>query len=439
MHDLLVTDALIVTCDDRMRVVHGGALAVDGGLVAGILEAGDGNAAKARETVSARGRIVMPGLVNMHCHAGDSLYRGLVEGMPLEAWLDRLWVAQRATMTPEANHLGSLLGLAENLLGGATTVADMYWFPAETAKAAAELGMRLSTGGIFFDPPGVGGRGHAEYLSEAEGFFREHSGSDTVIPAAMPHGTYTVSPERLVDAKRLADGYGALFHTHAAETRAERADIEGRYGLSVIRHMDRHGLLGRSTLLAHCVHVDDEEIDLIAGSGSVVVHNPLSNLKLGSGVAPVRRMLESGVRLALGTDGAVSGNDLDMWLAMRLAATLPKGFSMRADAVSPAEVLRMATLGGAEALGKGSELGSLEAGKRADFLLLDVTAVHAAPMFDPVSHLVYCAGRADVRDVYVGGRLVVADGSLAAMDIGPVLERVREMAPRIRASLDGGE
>ena len=248
----------------------------------------------------------------MHCHAGDSLFRGLVEGLTLESWLGRVWVAEKAILTEKTTYLGSILGLAENLLAGATTVMDMFWYPNETVRAANDLGMRISTGGIFFDLPGIGDRIHVNYIKEAETFMATHQESETIFPAILPHGSYTVSPEHLEDAKAISDRYGALFSTHAAETQAEQADISNRYGKSVIRHLEAHNLLGPRTILAHCVHVDTTEIKMMADSGTIVAHNPMSNLKLGSGIAPISEMLDARINLTLGTDGAISGNDLDM-------------------------------------------------------------------------------------------------------------------------------
>ena len=319
---------------------------------------------QAYKTISAKGKLVMPGLINMHCHAGDSLFRGLVEGLTLESWLRRVWVAEKAVLTPETTYLGSVLGLAENLLAGTTTVMDMFWYPSKTARAANDLGMRLSTGGIFFDLPGIGNRSHTNYKKEAEAFMVAQQESDTIFPAILPHGAYTVSPEHLVDAKVISDRHGALFSTHAAETLAEQADISNRYGKSVIRHLHAYDILGPRSILAHCVHVDETEIKMMADSGTIVAHNPMSNLKLGSGIAPVSEMLDAGINITLGTDGAISGNDLDMWLTMRLAASLPKGAMMRADVVTAKQVLHMATLNGADALGQSKNLGSLETGKR---------------------------------------------------------------------------
>ena len=438
MDDILITDALVVTCDGNHSIIENGVMAVNQGKITA-LEKSDTPAAKkltAKKTIVANGNIVMPGLINMHCHAADSLFRGLVENLPLEEWLGRVWMAEKAILTPETTYLGSVLGLAENLLSGSTTVMDMFWYPNETVKAAKDLGMRISTGGIFFDLPGIGGRSQEDYISEADNFYQNHSSDDFVIPAILPHGSYTVSPQNLSEAKSIADQYGILFCTHAAETRAEQNDIKTRYNNSVIRHLDRYNLLGKTSVLAHCVHLDDTEISLLAQSETNVVLNPMSNLKLGSGIAPVKEMHKAGINLTIGTDGAISGNDLDMWLAMRLTCGLAKGVNMEADALTAEQVLHMATISGAKALGKSDSLGSLEIGKNADFILVDINNSHSVPLFDPITHLVFGAGRSDVTDVFVSGKHVVKNKKISSLDIEKIHEEVRQLAPSIKASLE---
>ena len=438
MHDLLIKDAIFVTCDCNHKIVYDGIMAIKNGRITA-LESSESDAArelKAHETFSANGRLVMPGLINMHCHAGDSLFRGLVEGLTLESWLKKVWVAEKAILTKQTTYLGSVLGLAENLLAGTTTVMDMFWYPGETVRAANDLGMRLSTGGIFFDLPGIGDRTHVDYVKEAETFMTTHQESETIFPAILPHGSYTVCPQHLKDAKAISDRFSALFSTHAAETQAEQADIKNRYGKSVIRHLATHNVLGPRSILAHCVHVDTTEIKMIADSGASVAHNPMSNLKLGSGIAPISEMLDARINVTLGTDGAISGNDLDMWLTMRLAAGLPKGAMMRADIVTAKQVLHMATLNGAEALGQSKNLGSLELGKAADLIVIDLNSIHSVPMFDPITHLVYSTSKSDVRDVFVDGKKVVHDRRATKINMEKMLDNVRALAPLIKASLE---
>ncbi len=432
--DFVVRAPYVVTCDDAMTVIEDGAVAVRDGIVAAVGPA-DAVPSDGAELIEAAGRILMPGLVNMHCHAGDSLFRGLVENLPLEPWLETVWKAERAILDPAACRLGAELGLAELLLSGVTTVMDMFWFPEETVRAAKALGIRVATGGIFFDPPGMDGHLADRRLADAVAFFDAAEDEPLVFPGCLPHGTYTVSPEHLRNAARLARSRGGFVSTHAAETVAEQATVTGRYGRRVIAHLAEHDLLGPDVVLAHCVHLDAAEIGLLAASGTHVVHNPLSNLKLASGFAPVPALLKAGVNVTLGTDGAISGNDLDLWLAMRLAATLHKAVTGDAAAVTTHEALAMATKNGARALGASDRIGSIEAGKAADFILVAIDRPHAAPLFDPVAHLVYSAGRGDVTDVFVAGRQLVESGRLLTADVAALVAGVNALRPAIAAAI----
>jgi 5-methylthioadenosine/S-adenosylhomocysteine deaminase len=435
--DLIIENAIVVTADAAGRVLDKGGVAVAGGRIAHVLPQAELEPMKSRAAtvIDGSGNILMPGLVNTHCHAGDCLFRGLVENLPLEAWLQTVWKAEGAILDPDTTRLGSVIGFAEQLLSGVTTVMDMFWYPRATVEAARAVGLRVAAGGIFFDPPGMDKKTANSRQGDAERFIAEFADAEDVIVATMPHGAYTVSPDNLRLAKDIAEAHGALYHVHAAETRAEQADVTSRYGRSVIRHLDHLGLLDERTVLAHCVHLDDEEIAILARSGATAVHNPVSNLKLGSGIARIPDLLEAGVRVTLGTDGAISGNDLDMWLAIRLAAMLHKGAGMDAEAVSTGQALAMATREGAAALGAGDRLGTLEPGRFADMAMVDVRRAHAVPLFDPVTHLVYSANKSDVRHVFLGGEQVVRDGQLTRIDVsGPVAE-VQAMAPKIAATI----
>ena len=432
--DLVVRAAYVVTCDDAMTVIADGAVAVRDGRIIAVGPASTLPVGGA-ELVEAKGRILMPGLINMHCHAGDSLFRGLIENLPLEPWLQTVWKAERAILNPATCRLGAELGLAELLLSGVTTVMDMFWFPEETVRAAKALGVRIATGGIFFDPPGMDGLLADRRLADATTFFDTFEDDPFVFPGCLPHGTYTVSPQHLQNAARLSRSRGGFWSTHAAETAAEQATVTKRYGRRVLAHLADLDLLGPDVVLAHCVHLDEAEIGLLAASGTHVVHNPMSNLKLASGFAPVPALLAAGINVTLGTDGAISGNDLDMWLSMRLAATLHKATTGNAAAVTTSEALAMATRNGAQALGADDRLGSIEVGKEADFILVDINKLHAAPLFDPVTHLVYSTGRGDVTDVFVAGRRVVEAGRLLAADVGALVAKVGALRQAIAASI----
>lgn len=380
----------------------------------------------------------MPGLINMHAHCGDSLFRGLVENLPLEQWLQSVWKAQAIILRPAENcRLGAQLGIAELLLGGTTTVMDNYWRPEQTFSAAKELGIRMATGGIFFDTNGMDGHTPDDREHQARALFDQFGSDDDLFVGTMPHGTYTVGPKNLTTAIKIANQNNGFFSIHAAETKVEQQTINERYDTSVIRHLHNLGGLSPQTVLAHCVHVDEEEMDLMAKSGTHVAHNPLSNLKLASGFAPIPSMLEKGINVTLGTDGAISGNDMDMWLAMKLAATIHKAANDNPSAISSHQALHMATLNGAKALGAQEVLGSIETGKRADILLIDISKPHAMPMYDPINHLVFSASKNDVTDVFVSGRHIVKTRQLTTVDTNEVLSRVAKLQPQISAALAG--
>lgn len=434
----IIKNAHIVTCDPNHRVIEDGALIFKGREIVWV---GPGNELDTdfratAETIDARGKILMPGLINTHAHCGDTLFRGLVEDLPLEQWLQTVWKAEAAILSDaDICRLGVELGFAELLLGGVTSVMDMFWHPDQTFQAAEKSGIRLATGGIFFDFDGMDGDGPANRTRDARALFERYGDNDELFVGTMPHGTYTVGPENLRAAIDLASKRNGFFSTHAAETKVEQATIQERYQTSVIRHLNDLGGLSPNTVLAHCVHVDDEELDLMASSGTHVAHNPLSNLKLASGFAPVPEMQKRGINVTLGTDGAISGNDMDMWLAMRLAATIHKAAWEDPTAVSAGEALHMATLNGAKAFGVADHLGSLETGKRADFILVNHSGPHASPMFNPINHLVYSAHKGDVSDVFVSGRQLVKGRQLATLSIVDICAEVRELQPRIVASL----
>lgn len=432
--DLLVRNATIVCGDAAGSVIFDGALGVSEGRIVSIGPAEAVEAAAAR-VVDAAGMLLAPGLVNTHCHAGDSLFRGLIEELPLEPWLQRVWRAEKAILTPETVRLGATLGFVELLLGGVTTTLDMFWHPGEAVAAARALGVRVATGGMFFDGVGPDGLTAAVRAVEAARFLEDFAGAPDVLPGVFPHGAYTVGPEGLVSAKRMAREAGALYSVHAAETQAENAFVSGCYGVSVIRHLEALGVLDPQTILAHCVWLDDEEIAILARTGAHVVHNPVSNLKLASGIARVPDLLAAGVPVTLGTDGAISGNDLDLWMTLRLAATLHRGATLRADAVSAQQAWRMVTLDAAAALGAADRIGSLEIGKWADMILIDLRPAHAVPLFDPLTHLVFSTAKSDVRHVFVGGRQVVADRRPVGIDLEALLGDVRALVPRIAESV----
>jgi len=435
---ILIVNAKVVTLDERDTILEDGAIAVIGNQIAAVgptpeirKQYGD----RAAEVIDAGGGLVMPGLVNAHTHAADTLFRGLVEDLPLEPWLDKLWIAERSTLTPETVRLGSQLAFAEMIRSGTTTALDMFWFPEASAQAAVEAGFRLVSGPIFFDFDGPDGMAAEDRYEQAKGFLTEYKDHPLIGSCVLPHGGYTVSPEYLEQAFALAEEFDALFHTHASETQTEVATVQERYGASPIGHLEALGLLSPRTVLAHCVHVTEEEIDLLAQRETAVAHNPLSNLKLGSGIAPIPAMLAAGVCVALGTDGPVSSNDLDMWTAMRFASLQQKGIQRDPTLMKADETVHMATRAGAQALNLDDRIGSLEVGKRADLIVVELDSPHLAPLFDIYPHLAYTVGRDDVATVMIEGQVVMRDRQLLTIDEQQVLAEVRALTGQIAATI----
>jgi 5-methylthioadenosine/S-adenosylhomocysteine deaminase len=316
--------------------------------------------------------------------------------------------------------------------GGTTMSVDMYWHPAASAQAAREAGFRLMNGPIFIDFDEAPDRIPVDQrIERGREFLEEYRDDPLIEPCVMPHTTYTVAPENLEKTHALADEFGVFWGTHASETVAEVSTVTDQYGRTPPRHLDHLGLLSDRTVLAHCVHLSDEEVDLLAERGTVAVHCPLSNLKIASGIAPVPRMRQVGVSVTLGTDGAASGNDLDMWLAMRLAAVVHRGVHGDPTFLPAPEVVNMVTCDAARALGLGDRVGSLEVGKRADVIIIDLNRPHLVPLYDVYSHLVYAVGRDDVSTVLINGQVVMRNRQLLTIDEEATMAEVRAMAQRI--------
>jgi 5-methylthioadenosine/S-adenosylhomocysteine deaminase len=327
--------------------------------------------------------------------------------------------------------MSATLAMIESIQGGVTCAVDMYWFPEATAEAARRLGFRLACGTVF-----IAGDSLPDALDTrqrelaADAFVERYANDRLVVPMLMPHGTQTDSPDELSRVKTLSDHHGVMVNLHVAETLAERSEMQTRLGTTPVRLLYSLGYLDGRSLLAHCVHIDDEEMGLMAGKASVA-HNPMSNLKLASGIAPVQGMVGAGVRVSLGTDGSMSGNDLDMWLAMRLAAVLQKFDRSDTTLLKAPDVVAMATIEAARAMGLGMRTGSLELGKAADIIVIRTDAPHLVPMYDVYAHLVYSVGREDVETVVIDGRVIMRNREMTTVDAGNIMDSVRRLAGTI--------
>ena len=408
----------------------------------GAAGSGEGGAGDDHTTViDGRGRLALPGLVNLHTHLPMTLLRGLAEHVDLQGFLARVWAAEGAVMDPGTVELGARLGALESLRGGCTTQLDMYFHHESAHRGAVAVGSRHVGGPVFFDAAGPDGLTWDERMAGLRDWPRllAEIGGPTVPAAGLPHGTYTVSTEHLGEIAETVRGFAAGRHTpdgasrallctHVSENAAENAEVQERYAASPTGLLERAGWLDGSVpvVLGHGVHLDEADRALAARAGAAVAHCPGSNLKLASGALQWQTWQDSGLRLGLGTDGTSSSNDLDMWQAMRQAALLARLTAGRPDVAPAEQVLRAATIDGARALGLGDLVGSLEVGKRGDITLLDLGQPHLTPVHDVPALLVFAAGRGDVTDVLVDGEVVVRDRRSTRIDEADLLARCRE-------------
>lgn len=431
--DIVVLGGLVVTMDPKRTVLIDGAIAVrDGAIVAlgprDVVEA-EHHAARVIEACDA---LIIPGLIDAHTHMPMTLFRGLADDLPLHTWLEKhVWPAERQFIHPETVRWGSRLGVAELLRSGVTTFCDMYFYEGEVATVVDELGSRAVLGQAFFDFTSPQGLDVEHNVSYAEQFIARWRGHPRIVPALAPHAPYTVSPDLYRRLHALAERHDVLLLTHVAETRDEDRDVRARYGRSPTRHLANLGLVDERLVAAHCVWVDGEEIELLAAGDAGVVHNPRSNLKLGSGIAPVPDLLRAGIRVGLGTDGAASNNELDLFAEIQMAALIHKGVRLDPLAVPAPVALEMATIGGARVLRLEHLVGSLEVGKRADLAIIDLDKDNLVPLYDPLSHLAYAVESSDVRTVLVDGRVVLEDGRLTTADEREIRRRIRTLATEI--------
>ena len=439
--DTIIYNATIVTVNATFDILSKGMIGIKNGKIekiAGMSREIDLPAGM--ETIDAAGGIVMPGLVNTHTHMPMTLFRGLADDLPLDVWLNRyIFPAEGTWINPENVRVGTALACAEMLLSGTTTVCGGYFHEDAVAEIVSQAGLRgvLGQGVIDFPAPGVPDAG--DNIRSAAAFAEKWNGVSPMIrPSIFCHSPYTCSSKTLKAAKATARSQGVLFQIHAAETARERTLIEDAGDLSPIQYLQHLGILDRQTLLVHAVWVDDTDIEIIADSGAAVSHNPESNMKLASGIAPVQKFLAAGICVGLGTDGCAINNDLDMFQEMDTAAKLHKVHTLDPSVMDAESVLKMATIGAAGAIGLDRSIGSLEEGKEADLIIIDTRQPHMAPLYNPVSQIVYSARGSDVRDVMVGGRMLVRDRSLTSLDREDILKKVHELSGRIARTFRPG-
>ncbi len=435
--DTVISGGRILLMDPEMTIIADGGIAVQGRDIVAVGDRVDiENRYRAAEVIDAAGGIVMPGLINGHTHVAMTCFRGMADDLPLMEWLnDYIFPAEAKNVNTDLAYWGSLLACAEMIRSGTTTFCDMYIFEDETAKAARQAGMRCLLGEVLFDFPSPNFKTPADGLAYTKNLLEKWADDDLVSIFVEPHALYTCSTPLLLDAKALADRYNAPLGIHLLENRSERAQLEAKLGQGAVPFLREIGLLNERLIAFHCVCMDDSDIKMFADHGCKVIHNPESNMKLASGVAPIPEMIAGGVCVGLGTDGCASNNNLDMFQEMDTAAKLHKVHRLDPVAMDARTVLEAATREGARALGMEHLVGQIKPGHRADIIIIDIHKPHLTPMYHEYSHLVYAVAGADVDTVLINGRVVMRNRRVLTIDENQTMERVQEISARIKAGM----
>lgn len=432
--DILIVNGLVVPMTPDRAVIDNGAVAIKDGLIVSI---GPGKQLETKYTadkiIDAGNQIVMPGLINTHTHAAMTLFRGLADDVALQVWLEEhIWKAEAQYINADTVILGTNLAIAEMLHSGTTTFNDMYFFADEVAMTAKKAGIRavVSEGLLNFPTPSVPNPGDS--ISTTERLLLKWQGDNLVRIAVAAHSPYTCSAELLQHVRMLSDKYQTPLHIHVSETKAEVEDIVSKTGLTPVAYLNSIGFLWDNVIAVHCVHLTGLDIQLLEQSNVKVAHNPISNAKLGSGIAPVPELLSAGVVVGLGTDGAASNNRLDMFEEMAMAARIHKAFNLDPLAVDAYSALKMATIDAARVLGISDITGSLEKGKRADIILVDALKPNMVPMYNVFSHLVYAANSSQVDTVIIEGQIVMEKQKILTLDETSIIEQVSRFAGKLK-------
>jgi len=433
--DLIIEAGWVIPVEPHGVVLADHAVAVRNGEILAVLPIAAARAAYvAAETVSRPDSVLIPGLVNAHAHNAMTLLRGVADDLPLMRWLtEHIWPVEGAVMGPSFVADGVELAIAEMLRGGTTACSDMYFFPDAGAATYRRHGFRALVGLVIIDFPTAWASSQEEYFDKAGEVHDLYRSDPLVRTCFAPHAPYTVCDASFERIRVLSDQLDVPVHCHVHETAHEVEESLRLHAARPIARLDRLGLVNDRLIAVHMTQTTDAEIALCAARGVSVAHCPESNLKLASGICRSEDLRRAGVNLALGTDGCASNNDLDMFGEMRTAALIAKAASNDASAMDAASTLRMATLGGAVAMGMGERIGSLVAGKRADLVLVDMDRIETQPLYDPVSQLVYATGRQHVTDVWIDGRAKLRDGALVGMDIAALIANARQWRERIAA------
>jgi len=431
--DLLITNARILTMSDDLDVIEDGLLAVrDNTIVAVEPQKENSNGYEASKYIDARGGLVMPGLINAHTHAAMTCFRGLADDLPLMDWLENHIFPAESKLTSDWVYKGTLLACAEMIASGTTTFCDMYLYTDFVARAAKDAGLRAVVGEVLydFDSPNYGPI--EKGLQYTQDLIDSWRGDPLIRIAVEPHSAYLCSPELLAQAKAIGDREQVSMVIHLSESEQEVQQVRQRYGKTPVEHLAQIGFLGPRLVADHCVALTDKDMDILADHQVKVAHNPESNMKLASGVAPIPDLLKRGVTVGIGTDGCASNNDLDLFQEMDTLAKIHKVHTMDPTVLDAATVLGMATRGGAKVLAMEDRIGVLAPGKQADIIILDTNQPHLVPMYNPYSHLVYVFTGGDVRTTIVAGRVLMEDRRFVDLDVDQVMADVNEIARTLR-------
>ncbi len=436
--DLLIVGGTVVTMGEDRRVIDNGAVAIKGGKIVAVGKRVEiAKQYRAKETINATGKAVIPGLINTHTHVPMSLFRGIADDLDLQEWLTKyIFPAEAKNVDEPFVRAGTRLGLAEMIRGGTTTYCDMYYFEDAIADETKKAGMRGVLGETIIDFPVPDNKTWEAGLAYTERFIKKWRNDPLIVPAVAPHAPYTVSQDHLLQARDLSNRLKAPLVFHLAEANTETEFIQQKYqGMRPIEFVEKIGFFNDRTITAHVIQANEAELDLLKKHDVGVGHCPQSNMKLAAGVAPVPMMLKKGMRVGLGTDGAASNNDLSMWEEMDTAAKLHKLNSGDPKALSAEQAFAMATIGGANALHMEKTIGSIEAGKLADIVIVDLDSLNQTPLYNIYSHLVYATKANDVRTVIINGRVVMLNRRLLTLNESAIKRDANAYRTKIIKSL----
>lgn len=430
--DILITNGVVVTMDSQETVIADGAVTVSGDRIVDIGPKEKFSDCRAEKVIDAKNGIIMPGLINTHTHASMTCFRGLADDLDLMTWLNDYIFPAEAKLNHEKVNAGALLACAEMILSGTTCFADMYLFEDAVAQAASQAGMRAVVGEVLYDFPSPAYGPIEEGFAYTENLIKKWQDDPLITVAVEPHSPYLCAPDLLTRANDLSKKYDVPLIIHVAETQTEVSTIFERYGKTPIALLAEIGVLSARLLACHCVVLTDRDIELLASFDVKVSHNPESNMKLASGIAPVPQLMDAGVCVGLGTDGCTSNNNIDMFLEMDTAAKIHKVNTLDPTVMDAKTVMKMTTRDAAKALGLDKETGSLVPDKKADIIVIDTNKPHLTPMYNLYSHLVYAAGGNDVDTSIINGQVVMENRQLLTLDIAKVMADVNQVAKEIK-------